>query len=109
MSPQPFIYSATCDRVIDGDTIIAQVDLGFRVYIKIPIRVRGVNAPELHGATKEAGLAAKQYVTDLLAGKTLLVQSFKDDQSFARWVCDVWVDTSLLADLVINSGHGVKL
>ena len=39
-------YNATCVRVIDGDTIDADIDLGFSVKIKKRIRLAGINAPE---------------------------------------------------------------
>ena len=33
-----YIYNAKCDRVVDGDTIDATVDLGFDTHKKIRIR-----------------------------------------------------------------------
>ena len=41
-------------------------------------------------------------------GKAFTVESFKDVQSFARWVCDVWLaDGRNLADVLIAEGLGV--
>lgn len=50
-------------RVIDGDTILVEADLGWHVAIKTAVRVDGINAPELK--TPE-GLAAKKYAQGLL-------------------------------------------
>jgi endonuclease YncB( thermonuclease family) len=33
-------------RAIDGDTIVVDIDLGFRMYLTTPLRLLGVNAPE---------------------------------------------------------------
>ena len=64
-------YNATCIRVIDGDTIDADIDLGFSVKIKKRIRLAGINAPESRTrnlAEKKMGLAAKDRLIEMLEG-----------------------------------------
>ena len=39
-------YQSKLIRVIDGDTIDAMVDLGFDIWIKVRIRLYGINTPE---------------------------------------------------------------
>ena len=39
-------YNAKLDRVVDGDTVDALVDLGFDTWKKVRIRMHGMNAPE---------------------------------------------------------------
>ena len=39
-------YNAKLDRVVDGDTVDALVDLGFDTWKKVRIRMQGMNAPE---------------------------------------------------------------
>ena len=41
-----YIYKAKCLRVVDGDTIDAQIDLGFDTHKVIRIRLVGINAAE---------------------------------------------------------------
>jgi micrococcal nuclease len=41
-----YIYKAKCERVVDGDTIDATIDLGFDTWKKIRIRLVGINAAE---------------------------------------------------------------
>lgn len=43
---QPMSYSAERLRVIDGDTFVLRVDLGFAVSITVPIRLAGLDTPE---------------------------------------------------------------
>ena len=65
-----YIYSAKCLRVVDGDTLDAQVDLGFDTFKKIRIRLVGINTPESRTRDleeKERGLAAKARVKELLS------------------------------------------
>ena len=64
-------YNATCVRVVDGDTIDADIDLGFGVKIKKRIRLAGINAPESRTRNlveKKLGLAAKERLKEMLEG-----------------------------------------
>ena len=73
------IYSAKLQRVVDGDTCDALIDLGFDTWVKKRIRFFGVDTWESRTRNleeKKKGLAAKEYVKDLLEnsdeGKFLL-------------------------------------
>lgn len=108
MSPT-YTYRARLHRVVDADTFVLTVDLGFYVAANITVRLRGVNAPE---ARAPGGYYATEFTRDLLEGKPLLVESFKDRMSFARWVCDVWVageQPVSVAGALIAAGHGVAV
>lgn len=111
-----YVYRAQATRVIDGDTFVAEVDLGFRASLAVHVRLRGVNAPEHN---KPGGAEATSYLADLLMGAgvlgapQLLLQSHKDQRSFERWICDVWITPRVgqnepvsVADAIIASGHG---
>ena len=62
-------YSCKLDRVVDGDTCDAMIDLGFNTWAKRRIRFYGVDCWESRTRDleeKKKGLAAKAYVKDLL-------------------------------------------
>ena len=62
-------YNAKVTRVVDGDTVDAEIDLGFDITIKKRIRLAEINAPESRTrnlAEKKAGLASKERLTQLL-------------------------------------------
>ena len=64
-----YIYSAKIVRVVDGDTADAMIDLGFDTWVKKRIRFYGVDTWESRTRNleeKKKGLAAKDYVKDLL-------------------------------------------
>jgi micrococcal nuclease len=70
-------YKAKLVRVVDGDTIDAEIDLGFGVFIKQRIRLYGIDTPESRTKDleeKERGLAAKARLTELLP-KEFIVQT----------------------------------
>jgi micrococcal nuclease len=64
-----YTYNAKLIRVVDGDTIIAMVDLGFSVWVEANIRFYGIDAYESRTRDKEEkakGLEAKKLVQDLM-------------------------------------------
>ena len=64
-------YNAKCVYIVDGDTIDADIDLGFGVKIKKRIRLAGINAPESRTRNlveKKLGLAAKERLKEMLDG-----------------------------------------
>ena len=62
-------YSCKLDRVVDGDTCDALIDLGFDTWVKKRIRFKGVDTWESRTRDldeKKKGLAAKAFTKDLL-------------------------------------------
>lgn len=94
-------------RVIDGDTLIADLSLWHTITSRETIRVLGVDSPELTGLTKEAGLLAKAFTERWVAQGPFTVNSCKRD-SFGRVLGIVFRDGQILADDLIAAGHGVK-
>ena len=46
-------YKAKLIRVIDGDTIDAEIEVGFDVFVRKRIRLWGINAPETRSTDKD--------------------------------------------------------
>jgi len=64
-----YIYRAKLDRVVDGDTIDAMIDVGFDIWVKKRIRYMGVDTWESRTRDldeKKKGLAAKARNIELL-------------------------------------------
>ena len=62
-------YKAKLDRVIDGDTVDAMIDLGFDTWVHKRIRLEGIDAPETRTRDldeKAQGFITKGRLTDLL-------------------------------------------
>ena len=62
-------YNALVDRVVDGDTIDVTIDLGFKVWKKMRVRMEGINTPESRTRDlkeKKRGLAAKDRLIEIL-------------------------------------------
>ena len=64
-----FEYTIKVTRVVDGDTVDAEIDLGFDVRVKKRIRLFGINTPESRTRDKEEkkrGLAAKYRLEEII-------------------------------------------
>ena len=64
-----YIYRAKLDRVVDGDTVDALIDVGFNIWFKKRIRFKGLDTWESRTRNleeKKKGLAAKARTKELL-------------------------------------------
>ena len=105
-------YTIKLNKVIDGDTIIADIDLGFDVWLKDQyIRLNGLDAPEIKSKDKlhrAAGLLAKTKLTEILSSaKGLSLKSDKfeaEDDKYGRVMGTIWIDqeTNVNAYLLNN-------
>jgi micrococcal nuclease len=80
--------------VVDGDTYDVVLDLGFRQYTLVTLRLLGVDTAELNAQDpreRERARAARARAVDLLLDRHVLVRTFKDRQTFGRYVAQVWV------------------
>ena len=60
-------YKAKAERVIDGDTLDVNIDLGFKITTVQRIRLARINTPETYNVKKDTeeyqkGMSAKQFV-----------------------------------------------
>ena len=73
-----YYYKCRVDRVVDGDTIDVDIDLGFNVVLKKQrVRLAGIDTPESrtrNKAEKVLGLAAKERLK-ALCGDEVFIQS----------------------------------
>lgn len=86
MAKHDYVYRATVKHIVDGDTIIVDLDLGFHVWLRNEsIRLENLWAPEVQ---TEDGIKAMSIVCMLIPiGSTVVVQTRKSQpRSFTRWV-----------------------
>ena len=106
-------YRARITRVIDGDTVEAEIDLGFRVSLEVVLRLVGINAPEVHGSDRPRGLAAKAHLLELLQHLTpvdghITVRTQKDlTEKYGRYLANLIASDVNLNDRMVTDGHAV--
>ena len=91
-----YTYKATLDRVIDGDTIDVNIDLGFDISVNKRVRFAGINTPESRTRDleeKERGLAAKARVQSILDENDTFTLESKEIGKYGRVLGEIYVDT----------------
>ena len=113
-------YKIFPTKVIDGDTIDAEIDLGFDIKVKKRIRFMGINAPESRTRDleeKARGLAAKDRVKQLLEDCENITLKSHGVGKFGRCLGEIMLDIVdgsekltlvSLNELLISEGHAVE-
>ena len=104
-------YRATITAVYDGDTCTADVDLGFKVTVRgEKVRLARINALEIRGANRKAGLASRDYLRDLILGREVLLKTIKDKRGkYGRYLGEIVVKQGRrnvnANDALVQTGH----
>ena len=88
-----FDYRCKLLRVVDGDTIDVNLDLGFNVWHKARVRMLGIDTPEKRTRNKQEkilGLASTARLKELLKGSKIEIECSKEKGKFGRVLGIVW-------------------
>ena len=115
-----YTYKIKLDRVIDGDTIDAHIDLGFDIHVKKRIRFAGINSPESRTRDleeKARGLAAKDRLKAILEGTKTIQLCSHGVGKYGRCLGELHIDVLdgkecltlvNVNELLIKEGHAVE-
>ena len=105
---QPYYYNCALVRVIDGDTIDVDIDLGFNVVLsKRRVRLMGIDTPESRTRNlveKALGLAAKDRLIELCGEKLQLLSQGTDKYGRVLGIPHT-VDGQDICKILIDEGH----
>ena len=111
-----YTYKAKLDRVVDGDTIDVNIDLGFDISVHKRVRLAGIDTPESRTRDleeKKRGLAAKDRLIEILDKGSLQVES-KEVGKYGRvlGVLHVYPESLDLPinvnETLVSEGHAVE-
>ena len=116
-APDSFVYNATLDRIIDGDTLDCVLDLGFDVKLhKQRVRLAGIDTPESRINTKRypnraeekvLGLKAKERLKELCIGRFKIKSLGKG--KYGRILGIPYdQDGADICKTLVNEGHAVE-
>ena len=114
----PYEYNCTIRRVVDGDTVDVDIDLGFGIVLTDErVRIMGIDTPESRTSDKVEkvfGLASKERLKELL-GKTAILKTEinKDGEDmkgkFGRVLGDFLTpEGERVTKILVNEGHAVR-
>lgn len=108
----PYIRKAIVTRIVDGDTVHVAINLGMSITFETSLRLAGINAPEVVGATKAEGLAAKVALADMLPiGTEVVLKTEKPKDKYGRylaWIYFPGATKSVNAEM-IDAGFAVSM
>ena len=114
----PYEYHAKVINVVDGDTIVVDIDLGFNVVLSNQsVRLLGVDTPESRTSDKIEkvfGLASKEYAKEFVENckKQIILRTHKSDDSekFGRLLGEIINPDSkeVLNNSLVEEGFAVK-
>ena len=99
-------------KVVDGDTLDLDVDLGMRTHTHERVRLLGLNAPEMNSSNPDERAAAKlatAFLLNLVQSSDLILKTKKDSQEkYGRYLATIingdGVDVN---EELIKAGHAV--
>jgi micrococcal nuclease len=107
-------YNVKIKKVIDGDTVDVDIDLGFGVWLhKERVRIMGIDTPESRTRDKVEklfGLASKEKLKELLplsSMQVLVVGEYDAKGKFGRILGDFEIEDTKVTDILIEEGHAV--
>ena len=107
-----YTYKVQIVRVIDGDTVDVDIDLGFGIWMKNErVRVAGIDTPEIRTrdlVEKAFGYAAKERVEELLGEESILVSEKFEEGKFGRILGDfILGDGRMLSTELLEEGYAL--
>lgn len=112
-------YRWQCElvKVIDGDTLEAEIHLDFGVKLQAKLRIGKIDTPEIHTAkhnTEEyrKGILAKEFVEERfkVQGKKFWIETTGNRKGkYGRFIVDVLLPSGdYLGELLVKAGHAVR-
>jgi len=105
------VYQYKCNliKVVDGDTVDAYIDLGFKVILKERIRLMGIDTPESRTRNlmeKSWGKASKKFLQEKMEeceGKFTLTTKLQKKGKFGRVLGTIMIDGNDVNQMLIDN------
>ena len=110
-----YSYRAKIIRVVDGDTVDADIDLGFKVTSHQRLRLARIDTPELNSKdpqVRQNAVDATEFVRSKILNQTVFVVTTKSDL-YGRYLAEIfYVDSEdqvqkNLCDQLLETKHAI--
>jgi len=100
-----YFYTGVLERVVDGDTFLVHVDLGFGIARRQYLRFRGINTEEL-GTPR--GERARKFLLGMFKDSPALEFKSRFTDKYDRYLSDVWKGSTYLNQILLDKGLADK-
>ena len=105
-------YKVSITKVVDGDTVDVDIDLGFgMIYKKQRVRLMGIDTPESRTrdlVEKLFGKASKKHLKEILSNAEMITLVSHDKGKFGRILGELWTFDTNLNEKMIERHHAVR-
>ena len=99
-----YIYNAIIVSVYDGDTVTADIDLGFEVWLKgQKLRLLNIDTPEVRGKEKAEGIVSRDALRSRILGKEVKIKSDRKGK-YGRWLVEIFLDDENINNWLLAEG-----
>ena len=99
-------FQAKVKRVVDGDTLDLDIDLGFHITLSERVRLMGIDTPETRSRDpieKSSGLIAKDFVIDFVNDGNVVIKVHGFGK-FGRPLVDLYKNDICLNQKLVDLG-----
>jgi len=96
-----FTYRAIPERIVDGDTLLVSIDLGFKTFTRQRLRLRGIDSPEKGSKENEK---VEKFISKGLKPVDFIVIKTHSVDLYGRYLADVYYPSPFSSKKVRDSG-----
>ena len=99
-----YTYKAVISSVYDGDTVTADIDLGFHTWLRgEKLRLSRINTPEVRGIERPQGLISRDWLRERINGKQIIIKTSKDKKGkYGRYLVEIFLDDVNINDELVE-------
>ena len=107
-------YKAKVIKIVDGDTMDVDIDVGFKIHFIERIRLFGINTPETYGVKHNSeeyakGIKSKEWAIKNLEGKEITIKTIKDKKGkYGRYLAIIIKDEININNKMVELGLAKK-
>lgn len=105
---QLYLYKGIISKWYDGDTLTADVDLGFKVHANIRIRLVRINAWEMNSESsyrRRFARHARAFAKKNFPVSSEIIISSKRKDRYGRWLAEIEFNEINISDFLLGSGE----
>lgn len=103
-----YVNKARVIKVVDGDTLRLDVDVGYTMRCQRDVRLSRVDTPEIRGSESVAGKYVHDRVREFLESSEYVTIESKEYSTgkYGRNLCEVWSDGKCLNQWLLDMRYG---
>jgi len=100
-----YTYKAKVIKAYDADTVTLLIDLGLNTFREENVRLARIDAPEVRGEEREAGLVARDALREKIVGKNVLIRTYKDKSGkYGRFIVEIFLHYTIITETEGEAG-----